>query len=218
MITGGLSSLISGHWPEGAAAVVLAGVSAHWGVRLLNRLRLAKPADSMAQGLPGLGLALLLLVVFMLPVVPFQERRLSVAAIISGLLGEFSALTVLLVITSYLPLSSQIKSARLYLPLSLVGFLLYLSVLTYTGPDLYRWGFAHSQLAPGEHWAMPALLALWVWVLPLRVAILVVLASVAWLLGLQGSRNYWDYLLDLPLYLHALGLSLKWLWKRLSKA
>lgn len=217
MSASNLLAEIPAYWPEAAASLVFGGVSAHWGSHISAKCRAPAVSKTGGETRPAWWLVLSLLLLFAVPLVPFEGRRLSLASIGSGMLGEFSALTVLLVITSYLEKPFSSYNPRLFMGLMAMGWVLYTSVLTYTQFDVYRLGYAHAMLKGWEHWLLPAFVALWALFLPMRLAILLVFASVAWMLGLQGSTNYWDYLLDVPLFLYAAGMSLKWFRKRMAR-
>jgi len=143
-------------------------------------------------------------------VVMFPVNGLSLAGWLRGVTGDFSITTLLLLSCA---LYARLRPTRWSMRerTALFGFLGVIAVLLYPfalglGPlDPYRAGYGGVGLI-----LMLALLALWairrgLTLLPLAVA----LALAGWSFGLLESANLWDYLIDAPLAIYALGKTLK---------
>jgi hypothetical protein len=148
----------------------------------------------------------ILLVLASLRIIPVGQVNLSLAAILSGALGEISSLSVLLVTANFLPGWLPLRDRKLLALPVVVGLVLYWTVLTYGPFDLYRLGYLHA--SSGKLGSLFLLIALGFisLMMPIRLMALVALASLSWSLGLQASTNLWDYLLDLPSVLMYFGL------------
>jgi len=134
---------------------------------------------------------------------------LSLAGWLRGIIGDLS-LTTLLLLGSALyarlnpaatPLWDARERASLLLFISVMALLLYPFALGWGPLDPYRSGYGSIGLI-----VMLALLALWALrrglaLLPLAIA----LAVTGWSFACYESTNLWDYLLDAPLALYALG-------------
>ncbi|NCN87950.1 MAG: hypothetical protein GW936_00675 [Gallionella sp.] len=134
---------------------------------------------------------------------------LSLAGWLRGIIGDLS-LTTLLLLGSALyarlnpaatPLWDARERASLLLFISVMALMLYPFALGWGPLDPYRSGYGSIGLI-----VMLALLALWALrrglaLLPLAIA----LAVTGWSFACYESTNLWDYLLDAPLALYALG-------------
>jgi len=134
---------------------------------------------------------------------------LSLAGWLRGIIGDLS-LTTLLLLGSALyarlnpaatPLWDARERASLLLFISVMALMLYPFALGWGPLDPYRSGYGSIGLI-----VMLALLALWALrrglaLLPLAIA----LAGTGWSFACYESTNLWDYLLDAPLALYALG-------------
>ena len=134
---------------------------------------------------------------------------LSLAGWLRGIIGDLS-LTTLLLLGSALyarlnpaatPLWDARERASLLLFISVMALMLYPFALGWGPLDPYRSGYGSIGLI-----VMLALLALWALrrglaLLPLTIA----LAVTGWSFACYESTNLWDYLLDAPLALYALG-------------
>ncbi|GAB1232444.1 hypothetical protein [Ferrigenium sp. UT5] len=138
---------------------------------------------------------------------------LSLAGWLRGMVGDLSLTSVLLLASALIarlnPAAGSLGDVRertaLLAFLSVMALLLYPFALGLGPLDPYRSGFGSIGLI-----VMLALLALWAMrrgftLLPLAIA----LAVTGWSLAWYESTNLWDYLLDAPLALYALGATLK---------
>jgi len=145
-------------------------------------------------------------VVVMIPVF-----GLSLAGWLRGMVGDLSLTSVLLLggalIVRVNPAMGGLWDARerasLLLFISVMALLLYPFALGWGPLDPYRSGYGSIGLI-----VMLALLALWALrrglaLLPLTIA----LAVTGWSFACYESTNLWDYLLDAPLALYALGVT-----------
>ena len=138
---------------------------------------------------------------------------LSLAGWLRGIIGDLS-LTTLLLLGSALyarlnPAATPLWDARerslLLLFISVMALLLYPFALGWGPLDPYRSGYGSIGLI-----VMLALLALWALrrglaLLPLTIA----LAVTGWSFACYESTNLWDYLLDAPLAIYALWVTIK---------
>lgn len=138
---------------------------------------------------------------------------LSLAGWLRGIIGDLS-LTTLLLLGSALyarlnpaatPLWDARERASLLLFISVMALLLYPFALGWGPLDPYRSGYGSIGLI-----VMLALLALWALrrglaLLPLTIA----LAVTGWSFACYESTNLWDYLLDAPLAIYALWVTIK---------
>ena len=134
---------------------------------------------------------------------------LSLAGWLRGIIGDLS-LTTLLLLGSALyarlnpaatPLWDARERASLLLFISVMALLLYPFALGWGPLDPYRSGFGSIGLI-----LMLALLALWALRRGLALlSLTIALAVTGWSFNLLESTNLWDYLLDAPLALYALG-------------
>ena len=138
---------------------------------------------------------------------------LSLAGWLRGIIGDLS-LTTLLLLGSALyarlnpaatPLWDARERASLLLFISVMALMLYPFALGWGPLDPYRSGYGSIGLI-----VMLALLALWALrrglaLLPLTIA----LAVTGWSFACYESTNLWDYLLDAPLAIYALWVTIK---------
>ena len=212
---------ISAHWAEAAMAFCMSVLIANALSRRLTKLgdpllTASAPITKLGAGPNKSRLAVLknkltimalILMLVSLPIIPVgQENHLSLAAILAGVLGELSSLSVLLVLASLSPGGLPLRERKLLLLPIASGLLLYWTVLTYGPVDLYRLGYLYA--ATGNLGTILLLAGLTVssLMLPLRFVGLITVACMSWALGLQASTNLWDYLLDLPSVFVYLGL------------
>ena len=143
-------------------------------------------------------------VVVMIPVF-----GLSLAGWLRGMVGDLSLTSVLLLggalIVRVNPAMGGLWDARerasLLLFISVMALLLYPFALGWGPLDPYRSGFGSIGLI-----LMLALLALWALRRGLALlSLTIALAVTGWSFNLLESTNLWDYLLDAPLALYALG-------------
>ncbi len=144
-------------------------------------------------------------------VVMFPVAGLSLAGWLRGMVGDLSITSMLLLsfavyarLCKAPPLWDARERSALLLPVSVLALLLYPFALGLGPLDPYRSGYGGVGLV-----LMLALLALWAmrrgfYLLPLALA----LAAAGWSLNLLESTNLWDYLLDAPLAIYALGFTL----------
>jgi hypothetical protein len=212
---------ISAHWAEAAMAFCMSALIAKALSRRLNKpgdlplvasASITKPRTATNKHRSSilknkLSIMALVLILVSLPVIPVGEgNHLSLAAVLAGVLGELSSLSVLLVLASlfsgWLPLRER---KFLLLPIA-SGLLLYWTVLTYGPVDVYRLGYLHAATGKLGTIFLLAGLAISSLMLPLRLVGLLTVVCLSWALGLQASTNLWDYLLDLPAFFVYLGL------------
>jgi len=147
-------------------------------------------------------------VVVMIPVF-----GLSLAGWLRGMVGDLSLTSVLLLGSALYarlnsaatPLWDARERASLLLFISVMALLLYPFALGWGPLDPYRSGYGSIGLI-----VMLALLALWALrrglaLLPLTIA----LAVTGWSFACYESTNLWDYLLDAPLAIYALWVTIK---------
>jgi hypothetical protein len=198
-------------WSQCVTALVLAGPGAHfiaW-TRGLIALRASRPSTHNPQAgqseppskTPLRNYGLGLLIAFLIPALPVGSERLSFAAIMDGITGGFSSLTVMLMVMTFFSGKNLLLPLRSTLPFLALGGLLYMSVLTYSLPDVYRLGYLYSVgTGPGVYLLL-LVLCIWAALLPFKLALLLAIATLCWALQLQNSSNLWDYLIDLPTFL-----------------
>jgi hypothetical protein len=167
------------------------------------------------QRLARLFTAALFVTLMLAPIVPIGTQFLSPAAILSGMLGELSSLTLVWCLLKVLDSSLQKPSPRVSLSYLLAALTLAWTTLTYVGPDVYRWGYLNGTGEPIIVFAALALLACW---LPGRLSMALSLATLSWALGLQASTNLWDYLIDVPSALFVAGQLIRTFFSRASHA
>lgn len=154
------------------------------------------------------------LVAVLLPV----SGGLSAAGWLRGMVGDLSLTSVLLLAgalyPSLRPVQGELWNRRERLVLlcfiAALALLLYPFALGLGALDPYRAGYGTLGAV-----AMLGLLAFWLMrrglvLLPLAIAV----ALLGWSLGVLESDNLWDYLLDVPLALYALGALVRALFKR----
>jgi hypothetical protein len=224
--------LLASRWSELAAALAFSGLAGH----LLNtylppwswssqRFRVFSDFLKPAQDSPSLPFSsqlrwrgflfsILVLALVSLPLVPVGPTRLSLAAILAGIISEISTLSLLIVLAGLSDGPSLARQRRFQILALCAGFILYWSVLTYGDIDVYRLGYLHSSGAGAGVIYMLLALATFCLLLPLRHAVLITLACLSWALGLQSSTNLWDYLLDVPSFLIYLFLFLRTILRR----
>ena len=212
---------ISAHWAEAAMALCVSTLIATAFSRKLTKLADSaltasasitklgegpnKPRSSLLKN--KLTIMVLMLMLVSLPIIPVgQGNHLSLAAILAGVFGEISSLSVLLVLAGLSPCGLPQRERKLLLLPIASGLILYWTVLTYGPVDLYRLGYLHAATGKMGTVLLLAGLAISSLMLPLRLVGLIAAACVSWALGLQASTNLWDYLLDLPSLFGYLGL------------
>jgi hypothetical protein len=172
-------------------------------VRIVQSLRLKLRGVALLLVTGGIGAAVLL--------VPIQG--LVVARWVAGLNTNFSVPLTALMAASVCervcarPLLSEREWATAWLFGAVGGLALYPMALGLGGFDPYEWGWPVSPLFI----AVGAITAWLVWQQN-RFGMVLLLAAVAFQLGLLESANYWDYLLD-PIYSL---VSIGWLAGRLA--
>lgn len=182
--------------------VGLSGAALVW-LLLALRLPHARRLDPMRR---------LLFVAAVCVAVMVPVAGLSLAGWLRGLMGDLS-LTSLLLLGAALharlrPQAAPVWGARerwhLLACLSVLALMLYPFALGLGTLDPYRSGYGSAGLI-----VMLALLALWaLWrglaLLPLAI----MLAAAGWSLAVFESTNLWDYLIDAPLAIYALSVTL----------
>jgi hypothetical protein len=165
----------------------------------ISKLNVALNTHGLSLLKNQLTITVLLLILVSLPIVPVgQGTHLSLAAVLAGVLGEVSSLSVLLVLANLVPHWPRCREWKyLLLPIA-SALMLYWTVLTYGPVDLYRLGYLHAATGKMGTVLLLAGVAISSLLYPLRLAVLLTLACMSWMLGLQASTNLWDYLLDLP--------------------
>ncbi|MFA5371846.1 MAG: hypothetical protein WC053_05180 [Sideroxydans sp.] len=146
---------------------------------------------------------------------------LSLAGWLRGMVGDLSITSVLLLAGALYgrlrPAAAPLWDARergaLLVFLSVMALLLYPFALGWGPLDPYRSGYGSIGL-----FVMLALLALWalrrgLGLLPLAIA----LAVTGWSFACYESTNFWDYLIDAPLALYAIGATVKSLLLKVAK-
>lgn len=136
---------------------------------------------------------------------------LPAAAYVRGVLGDLSITTLLLLLHGLLrPLRGWVQFAPRE-QTALLALVVGAAVFLY--PMALGWGyFDPYRLGYGDPWMVGGLwvLALLAWAARAQMlAVCLVLAVTAWNLGWYESTNLWDYLLDAPLALYALGSLLR---------
>lgn len=166
-----------------------------------------------AQRLAGVRRVAWALTVYGLVMLPVAG--LSLAGWLRGLVGDLSVPTLLLLGSAVYggwrdrPLWNGRERFALLACIAALALLLYPFALGLGPLDPYRAGYGGVGLL-----LMLALLALWalrrgLTLLPLALA----LAVLAWSIGWSESTNLWDYLLDAPLAMYALGSVGRMMWK-----
>ena len=136
---------------------------------------------------------------------------LPAAAYVRGVLGDLSITTLGLLVHGLLrPLHGWVQPAPRERP-ALLTLVVAAAVFLY--PMALGWGyFDPYRLGYGDPWMLGGLwaLALLAWAVRAQMlAACLALAVTAWNLGWYESTNLWDYLLDAPLALYALGSLLR---------
>ncbi len=142
---------------------------------------------------------------------------LSLAGWLRGQVGDLSITSVLLLAIALIARIRQIAkgtenslcNARerfaLLLFVSVLALLLYPFALGIGMVDPYRFGFGSVAFI-----VVLGLFALWaLWRNLLLLTLAIALAVLAWSLGWYESSNLWDYLVDVPLAIYALVVTLK---------
>jgi hypothetical protein len=189
----------------------LSGLALVW---LLFALRLP-----YVQGLSGKRRMLLVGLGYV--VVMFPIAGLSLAVWLRGMVGDLSITSmVLLSAAVYVRLKNVPPKWDARERSTLLGFLAVLALLLYPfalglgSLDPYRSGYGGVAML-----LMLALLALWLmrrgfYLLPLVFA----LATTAWSFNMLESTNLWDYLIDAPLAIYAIWVTIKvnllYIWRR----
>lgn len=181
-----------------AAAIILGFVSAHLLKKQLAQLSFLKLENQVSQ----LFTSLIMTAFYLLPIVSIGQSKVSIGSIFFGLIGEFSTLTVLLVITHCSQRERYSESRKLKLGILVAGVILYYSVLTYSSPDVYRWGYSAAFPETKGLTILLGLLVTGIVALPRREPLMLCFVVLAWTLQLQASPNLWDYLLDVPLVIY----------------
>lgn len=177
------------------------------------RLPFASRLDARRRRLFAAGV----LVAVLLPV----SGGLSAAGWLRGMVGDLSLTSVLLLAgalyTRLRPVQGELWNRRERLVLlsfiAALALLLYPFALGLGALDPYRAGYGTLGAV-----AMLGLLAFWLMrrglvLLPLAIAV----ALLGWSLGVLESDNLWDYLLDVPLALYALGALVRALFKSIFR-
>ncbi len=132
---------------------------------------------------------------------------LSLAHYARGLTDELSIVTLLWLLAcvgcsfGWLPRWSQAHAWQLWSVFALLGVALYPAAMGVGMVDSYGWGYAPRWLI-----GLVGLLTLGLLLLGnLLGVVLLTLASMAFMLGIKASDNYWDYLLDPFVVLYCLG-------------
>ena len=181
----------------------LSGMALVW-LLLVLRLPYAQRLDTLRR----LRFAVLAYVAVMFPV-----AGLSLAGWLRGITGDLSLTTLLLLSCALYarlrpavpPLWGARERSALFGFLGVMALLLYPFALGLGSLDPYRAGYGGIGLI-----LMLALLALWAMrrgftLLPLAIA----LAFTGWSFGVLESTNLWDYLIDAPLAIYALWVTVK---------
>lgn len=147
---------------------------------------------------------------------------LSIAEWLRGMLGDLSVTSVLLLGTLiYARAQGQVVAetwdARerysLLMFLAVSALLLYPFALGLGSQDPYRSGFGGVSLI-----VLLSLLSLWALRRNLRLLPLTFsLVALGWSLGIYESTNLWDYLIDAPLAIYAIGVVVRGLWVTLRR-
>lgn len=147
---------------------------------------------------------LLLPVLVVLGALPLPTD-LSLAGYLRGLTDDLAFTTLVLLVAAvlvrlrWLPAWSAATRWQLYGLFALAGMLFYPLALGLGMLDPYRWGFQPQMLLL----LVGALCLLLLWAGNLLLVAMLCLATLAYVLGLKGSVNYWDYLLDPFIVLYA---------------
>lgn len=173
------------------------------------------PLGRLPQGY-RLSVLFALLLVALIPL----STGLTLAGLLRGLTDDLAMTTLIWLVLAvairlgYVQRMSPAEKWPLWLGFGLLGLILYPAAMGVGMLDTYRWGYH------------PRLLVIAVGVLTLAfllarayVGILMLaLASLAYLLDLKPSSNYWDYLLDPLLVIYCLGAlvvqTVRVLWRR----
>lgn len=146
---------------------------------------------------------LLLLLIALIPL----SSGLTLAGLLRGLTDDL-AITSLIWMAStalfklgYLPPLLVTQKWPLWLCFGILGLVLYPAALGIGMIDTYRWGYNARYLII----VIGLLALLLVWLRSTLGVAMLVLATVAFLLDLKASENYWDYLLDPFIVLYSLG-------------
>ncbi len=160
---------------------------------------------------------LVLLMAAVYGVVMLPVAGLSLAGWLRGMVGDLSITSVLLLAAAIITRMHRLAGGaaddawfvrqRLALLsfISVLAFLLYPFALGIGMVDPYRFGFGSAAFI-----VLLGVLALWALKRNLVLLTLtIVLAVLAWRLVWYESTNLWDYLIDVPLALYAIGATLK---------
>ncbi|MDD4911439.1 MAG: hypothetical protein PHP57_04035 [Sideroxydans sp.] len=142
---------------------------------------------------------------------------LSMAEWLRGMLGDLSLTSVLLLGTAIYARTRSVGVAEIWdarerysllLFLAVSALLLYPFALGLGTLDPYRSGFGGVSLI-----VLLSLLSLWALRRNLRLLPLTFsLVAMGWSLGIYESTNLWDYLIDAPLAIYALGAVVRGIW------
>ncbi len=161
-----------------------------------------------------------LIIVVILGLMFLPVAGTTLAAFLFSLFGELSVTTLLLLSHGLLAKLTPFRSLKTHdfwaiMALSsLLGLLLYSTSLSPLAIDFYSWGYAYTAVG----WSLVAftsavgLLALWRGYYGLLLALC--LASLAYNLGWYQSSNFWDHLIDAPLFLYSLYFWLNFFFRR----
>jgi len=149
--------------------------------------------------------------------IPIEGLQMPVAGYIRGIFGDLSITTLILLFTASM---SALLDMNFYKPRSFflsmllvltVGLFLYPFSLGFTYFDPYALGYSSKTFLA---FFFAAALAAWYFNLYFLVIIIVLDVS-AYLIGINESRNIWDYLVDPLLTLFAFFWLIIWMIKRL---
>tara|TARA_R110000796_G_scaffold63377_14_gene146764 strand:+ start:10639 stop:11238 length:600 start_codon:yes stop_codon:yes gene_type:complete len=147
-----------------------------------------------------------LLALILVALIPLSTG-LTLAGLLRGLTDDL-ALTSLIWLTSaavvklgYIPPMPVAQKWPLWLCFAVLGLVLYPAAMGIGMIDTYRWGYNARYLIL----AIGLLTLLLVWLRSSLGVLMLLLATVGFLLGVKPSDNYWDYLLDPFIVLYSLG-------------
>lgn len=147
-----------------------------------------------------------LLALILVALIPLSTG-LTLAGLLRGLTDDL-ALTSLIWLASaavvklgYMPPMPVAQKWQLWLCFGVLGLVLYPAAMGVGMIDTYRWGYNARYLIL----AIGLLTLLLVWLRSSLGVLMLLLATVGFLLGVKASDNYWDYFLDPFIVLYSLG-------------
>lgn len=147
-----------------------------------------------------------LLALVLIALIPLSSG-LTLAGLLRGLTDDLAVTTLIWMASAalfklgYMPPMPLTQKWPLWLCFSILGLVLYPAALGIGMSDTYSWGYNARHLII----VIGLMTLLLVWLRSRLGVALLVLATVAFLLGLKASENYWDYLLDPFIVLYSLG-------------